>query len=91
MPIIMNKLTTEVKCNLAREHSNSQWILTDLMAALQKEIRILESGLHDPYNPTPKITTAGLQVGARNRMPARRKDHCVYFAKEHIPHMLVKL
>ena len=67
VPIIMSKRTTEVRRNLAREHSSSQWILTDLMAALQKEIRILESGLHDPYNPTPKITTAAFQVGARNR------------------------
>ena len=66
VPIIMSKRTTEVRRNLAREHSSSQWILTDLMAALQK-IRILESGLHDPYNPTPKITTAAFQVGARNR------------------------
>ena len=39
-----------------------------LMAALQKEIRILESGLHDPCNPTPTTTTAGaFQVGARGR------------------------
>ena len=48
VPIIMSKLTTEVRRNLTREHSNSQWILSDLMAALQKEIRILESELHDP-------------------------------------------
>ena len=46
VPIIMSKLTTEVRRNLAREHSNSQWILSDLMAALQKEIRILESGFY---------------------------------------------
>ena len=68
MPIIMSKLSTEVRRNLAREHSNSQWILSDLMAALQKEIRILESGLHDPCNPTPTTTTAGaFQVGVRGR------------------------
>ena len=66
VPIIMSKLSTEVRRNLAREHSNSQWILSDLMAVLQKEIRILESGLHDPYNPTPTTTTAGaFHVGAR--------------------------
>jgi len=31
VPIIMNKLTTEVRYKLAREHSNSQWILSDLL------------------------------------------------------------
>ena len=68
VPIIMSKLSTKVRRNVAREHSNSQWILSDLMAALQKEIRILESGLHDPYNPTPTTTTAGaFQVGVRGR------------------------
>ena len=68
VPIIMNKLSTEVRRNLAREHSNSQWILSDLMAALLKEIRILESGLHDPYNPTPTTITGGaFHVSARGR------------------------
>lgn len=79
IPIIMNKLTAEVRRNLAREHSNSQWVPSDLMAALQKEIRILESRLHDPYNSTPKTSiTAAFQVSARNRavypMPAKGKD-----------------
>ena len=41
VPIIMSKLTTEVRHNLEREHYNSRWILSDLMAALQKVIRIL--------------------------------------------------
>ena len=45
VPIVKNKLTTDVRRNLAREHLNTQWILSDLMAALQKEIRVLESGL----------------------------------------------
>ena len=38
VPIVMNKLTNEIRQNLARENSNSQWILSDLMAALQKEL-----------------------------------------------------
>ena len=34
IPIIMSKLTSEVRSNLARDHSNTPWILSDLIAAL---------------------------------------------------------
>jgi len=62
-----SKLTLEVRTNLAREHSNTKWILSDLMAALQREIRVLEYGLHDLHSPIPKISaTAVFQVGARD-------------------------
>jgi len=44
IPIIMGKLTTEIQRNLARERSNSPWNLPDLMAAILKEIQILECG-----------------------------------------------
>lgn len=67
VPIIMSKLTAEVRRNLAREHSNTPWILSDLMAALQKEIRVLEAGLHDSHDPVSSISTAAaFQVGARD-------------------------
>ena len=63
VPIAMNKLTSEIRHNLAREHSNMQWILLNLMETLQKEIRVLESGLHDPYSTVLKTsTTAAFQV-----------------------------
>ena len=63
VPIAMRKLTTEVRQNLAREYSNTQWILSDLMAALQKEIRVLESNFHSPYNPVPdNFATVVFQV-----------------------------
>ena len=66
VPIIMSKLATEVRRNLVRDHFISQWILSDLVSALQKEIRILESGLHDPCNPTfTTMTTDAFQIGAR--------------------------
>ena len=88
MPIIMSKLTTEVRRNLAREHSNSQWILSDLMAALQKEIRILESGLHDPTSTT--MTTGAFQIGARgrgvNNSGKRKGPLCIFCKGAHPTH-----
>ena len=32
--------------NLAREHSDLQWTIDELQAAILKEIRVLENGLH---------------------------------------------
>ena len=88
VPIIMSKLTTEVRRNLAREHSNSQWILSDLMAALQKEIRILESGLHDPTSTT--MTTGAFQIGARgcgvNNSGKRKGPLCIFCKGAHPTH-----
>ena len=55
--IIMAKLSTEIQRNLTRDHPNAQWILSELMAAILKEIRILESGscnLSNPHNPMPR-------------------------------------
>jgi len=90
VPIIMNKLTTEVRCNLAREHSNNQWILSDLMAALRREIRVLESA---PHNVVPKTsTTAAFQVGAKDNrdqsLTQRKKigTVCVFCKGPHPAH-----
>ena len=87
----MGKRTPEVRRNLAREHSNTQWILTDLMAALQKEIRVLECGLHDSYNAASKMsTTAAFQVGVRdNRSTTSSKKKaqvCAFCKGPHSSH-----
>ena len=95
VPIVMNKLTTEVRRNLAREHSNTQWILSDLMAAMQKEIRVLESGLQTPYNPvTDTSTTAASQVNAKYRDPSTTRGNvskkkgpvCMFCKGPHLTH-----
>ena len=38
VPVLLGKLSPDICRNLAREHSNSQWILADLMTAILKEI-----------------------------------------------------
>ena len=63
----MDKLNTDIRSNLAREHSSSHWILSDLLAAPQKEIQVLESGFQDPYTTDFKgSTTAAFQVGVKD-------------------------
>ena len=64
VPILMGKLPSDIRRNLAREHSNSQWILADLMAALLKEIRVLESGLYDSHNPMSRSTAASFYINS---------------------------
>ena len=93
VPIIMGKLPTDLQRNLAREHSNSPWNLPDLMAAILKEIRILESAPYDPHRSMPRLTTAAFHVaspGNRTRKqsnPDSSKKHtCVFCKKAHPAH-----
>ena len=65
VPILMAKLSPEIHKNLAHEHSNTQWILADLMAAILKEIRVFESSLYDPHNFMTKSTAASLHVASQ--------------------------
>ena len=88
---IMGKLPTEIKRNLTRHHSNAQWILSHLMAAILKEIRILESGLCDPHNPMPRSTAATLHVNSQDRPnkkpnqdnPDGKRKQCVFCKGSH--------
>ena len=60
------------------------------MAALQKEIRILESGLHDSYNRTSTTTTGAFQIGARGRgltsASKKKGPVCVFCKGAHPTH-----
>ena len=65
VPIIMGKLPMETRKNLARDHSNSEWTLSELQNAVLKEIHVLETGLnivnqhkHNPLTPTASFHTA---------------------------------
>ena len=66
------------------------------MAAIQKEIRVLESGLHDPDKFTTRSSTATFYVGSREyssgkRHPvtpdSRRRTMCVFCKGSHSTHM----
>lgn len=53
MLIAMNKLTTEGQ-------TNTQWILSDLMAALHTEIRVPKFGFHSPFDQVPDTSISVL-------------------------------
>ena len=96
--VILDKLPIDVQRNLAREHSNSQWILSDLMAAILKEIRVLECG---QYNHTSRFqdqvqhSSLILEITSiRNssKMASTASvSNSVCFAKDTILHIIVML
>ena len=74
VPILMRKLPSDIRRNLAREHSNSQWILADLMAALLKEIRVLEPGLNDSHSPMSRSTAASFHINSLEPLKKQQRD-----------------
>ena len=86
VPVILDKLPIDLQRNLAREHSNSQWILSDLMAAILKEIRVLECGKYNPHKQIPRSSAAFI-INSRDHFnkkqrqdgfDSKRKQQCVY-------------
>lgn len=81
VPIIISKLTTEVRHNLAREHSNSQCILSDLLAAFQGFLSLdylinrtqLPRQLQVPFKLVQKVVD--------QPVPVRRKGPVCVFCK----------
>ena len=94
VPVILDKLPIDVQRNLAREHSNSQWILSDLMAAILKEIRVLECGQYNPHKQIPR-SSAAFSVNSRDHfnkkqrqdgLDSKRKQQCVFCKGLHPTH-----
>ncbi|XP_062607336.1 uncharacterized protein LOC134269136 [Saccostrea cucullata] len=44
VPVILNKLPTEIRNNSARENGSTDWLLGDLRNSLYRELEILEAG-----------------------------------------------
>ena len=84
----------DTRRNLTRDHSNSEWSLSDIQDAILREIRILETGLHtnsqpvqNPLTPTASFHMAAHQ-GARptpNSLEVKKKRSCIYCSRPHIP------
>ena len=93
IPIVMGKLSAEIQRNLAREHSNSPWNLPDLMAAILKEIHILESGLYGPQGHMPRSIVSTFHVASPDHPTKKsgnsdnkRRQQCVFCKGAHSPH-----
>ena len=90
VPIVLGKLPAETRKNLARDHSNSEWSLTELQDAVLKEIHILETGLHiiNQHNQNPLIPTAAFHANPRpthGSSDSKKKHPCIYCSGSHAP------
>ena len=94
MPIILAKLSVPTRKNLAREHSNLDWSIDDIQAAILKEIRVMETGFYtsDAQSSTSKGSYstvsfyAGIK-GPRINPPSngKKKPLCGYCKGDHSP------
>jgi len=72
IPIILERLPSETRRNLARENKSGSWILSDLRQALLREIEIMEAGeTHETHN-TPFPTAAFHSSARMNRRQQMR-------------------
>ena len=62
VPLVIAKLSVPIRKNLAQEHSNLDWSIDDLQAAILKEIRVMETGFYT--SEAPSSTLKGLQSTA---------------------------
>ena len=92
VPIILAKLPQDIRQSLARENTSTEWTLSELMSAILKEIRVLESGLLDSCKLQVPFSTAMFYVGSRDTTSNKKhntdkKKHLCAFCKgPHPPH-----
>ena len=87
VPIILSKLPTDTKKNLARNHPITEWRLEELQEAIQAEIRIFESGTSNG-NPINQLPTAAFHTYAKitqTQQGTGIKKKCVYCTGTHSP------
>ncbi|XP_071176443.1 uncharacterized protein [Mytilus edulis] len=56
VPVILNKMPSEIRKNLTREHGSTDWYLGDLRRSIFKELAILESGDSTESFESPSAT-----------------------------------
>ena len=92
--VILNKLPTEIKARIARDHYNTEWTIDDLLAGILKEIRILEVGQQSSWKPTnltSPMPTVGSFHTTTNRGASQTRDRpkkdptCVFCKGAHKP------
>ena len=88
VPIILGKLPTEIKKNLARDHENREWTIDDLQSAILKEICILELGIQSTNTLTsqPAIPTASFVTTTVRKKNPIEGAKIAYFVREATHH-----
>ncbi|XP_061168132.1 uncharacterized protein LOC133177057 [Saccostrea echinata] len=89
VPVILNKLPSELRKNLAREHGSTNWLLGDLRNSLYRELEILEAGASiDATEPSATATfythskSSNKQL-QRNSSPRKPQVSCAFCKESH--------
>ena len=72
VPIILTKLPTEVRRNIARSHGTEKWTLSELQSSLLQELKILEMGAD--YSTNLHTPTAAFFTNADRGQPQRQQN-----------------
>jgi transposase InsO family protein len=101
VPIIMKKLPSELRRNLAREHGNVRWQIQDLRSAIAREINILEAGVAyevmETHMPTASLFTGTEKKKSTVKKQSQTRDNykskklCVFCEGEHSSHSCEKV
>ena len=100
VPIIREKLPSELKRSMARDHGNKQWTLPELRDAIRKEVNILQEGetieSTDAHFPTASFFTGSRSAPQKQLKKSRpkvdqtksvsqKKTTCAFCGQQHAP------
>ena len=75
VPIILGKLPSEIKRNLAHTHGKSTWLLNDLRQGILNEINIIEAGTEVDIHVCENIpTTSTFFTGSESNKPHKKHN-----------------
>jgi len=64
-PMVMGKLPTELKKQLARDHNSGEWTIQELLTSILREIRVLEVGQYsNGFSKEFHATTSSFHTAA---------------------------
>ena len=81
IPAILSKLPLDIHKNLARDHGNEEWTMTEVKEAILKEISVLECTWSSPKGPSTMSTTLLANTSGPNMPPPHQgtnKSACVF-------------
>ena len=92
IPIVFSKLPSIIRRNLTRDHASEQWTIDELCNAIEKEVRILESGFDRHSDLNRSTITGSFHAGVEKKQidvqPRERgvsaKPVCVYCKGSHV-------
>ena len=98
VPVILNKLPSEMRRNLTREHGSTNWMLSDLRSGIYKELNIMEAGSDSFLDATENSSATAAFYTRTSSYVRRAKDgdgrqksiQCAYCTETHFANECTK-